>query len=144
VLGRKRAALHIFDQAMLPSGAKEHEPHHAENQYRKAGGDEEERKHRRPGLGLPRFGRRFDDLAVLSRCHADLDFPDVKYRRSFSGATYRRQRVILDDVPDVGAAMQGRVTSDQDAAVSAAAFSPARCPAGAALPRPATNGLRHG
>ena len=64
-------------RAFSVSGAEEHEPERAKDQYRKAGGDHEEGEHRWPGLGLPRFGRGFDGLTLLSRCHAGLDFLDV-------------------------------------------------------------------
>jgi hypothetical protein len=58
------------------SDAEEHEPDHAQDQDREAGGDKQERKYRRPGLCLPRFGWRFDDLALLLWCHGGLDFSD--------------------------------------------------------------------
>jgi hypothetical protein len=58
----------------LRSGAEEREPDHAEDQYRQPGRDGEEGKHRRPWFGLARFGRGFNDLALLSRCHGALDF----------------------------------------------------------------------
>jgi hypothetical protein len=65
-----------FD-ASVTSGAEEHEPDHTEDQHSEAGGDKEESKYRWPRLGLPRFGWRFDDLALLSCCHDDLDSFDV-------------------------------------------------------------------
>jgi len=55
--------------ASLGSGAEEHEPDHTEDQYREAGGDDEESKHRRPRLGQPRFGWRFNDVALSLCCH---------------------------------------------------------------------------
>jgi hypothetical protein len=67
---RRNAAIY---RAFASSGAEEHEPDHTENQHRESGGDKEERKHRWPRLGLSRFGWRFDDLALLSRCHGALD-----------------------------------------------------------------------
>jgi hypothetical protein len=78
------------------SGAEEHEPEHGQNQYGKAGRDHEQSEHRRPRPGLPRFGRGFDDLTLLSRCHAGLDFLDVApdFWREMPG-----QRVISVDVP---------------------------------------------
>jgi hypothetical protein len=54
------------------SGAKEHEPEDAEDQNGKAGGNNHECEDRRPGFGLTRFGRSFDDLTVLLRCHGSL------------------------------------------------------------------------
>lgn len=53
----------------LGSGAEEYEPDHTEDQNREAGGDEEESEHRRPTLGLPRFGWRFNDVVLLLCCH---------------------------------------------------------------------------
>jgi hypothetical protein len=58
------------------SGVEEHEPEHAKDQDRKAGGDGEKRENRRPRLGLARFGRGFNDLTLLPRCHGGLDFLD--------------------------------------------------------------------
>jgi hypothetical protein len=58
------------------SGAEEHEPDDAEDQDREAGGDKQESKYRWPGLSLPRFGWRFDDLALVLCCHGSLDFFD--------------------------------------------------------------------
>jgi hypothetical protein len=56
------------------SGTKKHEPENAEDQDRKSRGNRQEREHRRPRLCLPCFGRGFDDLTLLSRCHGGLDF----------------------------------------------------------------------
>jgi hypothetical protein len=82
------------------SGPEEHEPEHSQDQDRKAGGDREQGEHRRPRLGLPRFGRGFDGLMVLSRCHAGLDCLDVApdFWREISW-----QRMISDDVPGFAA-----------------------------------------
>ena len=55
------------------SGTEEHEPEHAKDQDRETGGRHKESEHRWPRLGLPRLGRGFDDLTLLSRCHAGLD-----------------------------------------------------------------------
>src|ERR1700732_4220415 len=59
------------------SGTEEHEPEHAKDQDREAGGRHKESEHRWPRPGLPRLGRGFDDLMLLSRCHAGLDSLDV-------------------------------------------------------------------
>jgi hypothetical protein len=56
------------------SGTKKHEPENAEDQDGKSRGNRQEREHRRPRLCLPCFGRGFDDLTLLSRCHGGLDF----------------------------------------------------------------------
>ena len=65
------------------SGTEEDKPDHTEDQYREAGGDKEESKHRWPRLGLPRFGWRFDDRALLLlSCHGGLDFFDGAPSRS--------------------------------------------------------------
>ena len=53
----------------LTLGPKEREPDDAENQDREARRDRQQREHRRPGFGLARLGRGFDDLPVLFRCH---------------------------------------------------------------------------
>jgi hypothetical protein len=63
----------LFRPALFFSGPEEREPDRAEDQDRKAGGDDKQSKHRRSWFGLPRFGWRFDDLTVLSRCHGALD-----------------------------------------------------------------------
>jgi hypothetical protein len=67
------------------SDAEEHEPDHAEDQDREAGGDKQESKYRRPRLSLPRFGWRFDDLALVLCCHGGLDFFDGAPSRSAQG-----------------------------------------------------------
>jgi hypothetical protein len=54
-------------------GTEEHEPDNAEDQDGKAGGNSEERKHRRSGLGLPRFGRGFNNLPLSLRRHDGLN-----------------------------------------------------------------------
>ena len=56
------------------SGTEEHEPEHAQDQDGEAGGGYEQGEHRGARLGLPRLGRGFDGLTLLSRCHAGLDF----------------------------------------------------------------------
>ena len=68
-----------FMSSNMPSvsDTEEHEPEHAQDQDREAGGGYEQGEHRGARLGLPRFGRGFDDLTLLSRCHAGLDFLDV-------------------------------------------------------------------
>jgi hypothetical protein len=78
------------------SDAEEHEPDHTEDQDREAGGDKQKSEYRRPGLSLPRFGWRFDDLALVLCCHGGLDFSMARQdvRRKMSG-----QRMISDDVP---------------------------------------------
>jgi hypothetical protein len=65
---------------MVPSGAEEHEPDRAEDEDREPGRDGEEGKHRRPGLGLAGFGRGFDNLTILSRCHGALSIPSIAAR----------------------------------------------------------------
>ena len=52
------------------SGTEDHEPEHAQDQDREAGGDYKQGEHRGTRLGLPRLGRGFDGLTLLSRCHA--------------------------------------------------------------------------
>jgi hypothetical protein len=81
------------------SGMEEREPEHAQDQNREAGGGYEQGEHRGARLGLPRLGRGFDDLTLLSRCHAGLDFLDV------AGVldAMSRQRRISDDVPGLAA-----------------------------------------
>ncbi|WP_213736756.1 hypothetical protein [Bradyrhizobium sp. dw_411] len=74
-----------------PSDAEEYEPDHAEDQDRKTGGDKQKSKYRRPRLGLPRFGWRFDDLllidlALMLCCHGGLDFFDGAPSRSAQDA----------------------------------------------------------
>ena len=83
------------------SGTEEDKPDHTEDQYREAGGDKEESKHRRPRLGLPRFGWRFNDAALLLCCHDALG--SLMLRQGLLGAlgaACREQRTISDDVPD--------------------------------------------
>lgn len=53
-------------------GAEEHEPDNAQDQDGKTGGNGEQRKHRRSGLGLPRLGRGFNNLTLSLRCHDSL------------------------------------------------------------------------
>src|SRR3954447_11887660 len=50
-------------------GPEEHEPDHPEDQHGKPDRDCEESEHRRAGFSLACFGRGFDDLPILSRCH---------------------------------------------------------------------------
>jgi hypothetical protein len=57
---------------MPGSGPKECKPENAQDQYRKPGGGREQGKNRGTGLGLACFGRGFDNLLVLSRCHWNL------------------------------------------------------------------------
>jgi hypothetical protein len=78
---------------------EEREPEHAQDQNREAGGGYEQGEHRGARLGLPRLGRGIDDLTLLSRCHAGLDFLDV------AGVldAMSRQRRISDDVPGLAA-----------------------------------------
>ena len=52
-----------------------------------------------PRFGLTSFRRSFDDAALLSCCH---DALDCVMSRAPSGASYRKQRVIPDDVPAPG------------------------------------------
>src|SRR3984893_8193392 len=59
--------------AIASSGAEEHEPDHAQDQYRKPGRDCKESENRWAGFGLAGLGRGFDDLTMLSGCHAALD-----------------------------------------------------------------------
>src|SRR3954447_286457 len=54
-------------------GPEEHEPDHPEDQHSKPNRDCEESEHRRAGFSLACFGRGFDDLPILSRCHRALD-----------------------------------------------------------------------
>jgi hypothetical protein len=63
--------------ASATSSVEENEPDHTKDQHSEAGGDKEESKHRGSRLSLPRFGWRFDDLALLSCCHGALDSFDV-------------------------------------------------------------------
>ncbi len=95
------------------SGSEEREPDRAEDQYRKAGGDDKQSQHRRSRLGLPRFGRRFDDLALLSRCHGALDFLCHAEAICSFGAGYRGQRVISDPVPALGPGNVGGVSRER-------------------------------
>ena len=72
------------------SGAEEHEPDNAEDQYRKPGRDHQEGEHRGARLGLARFGGGFDDPAPLSCSHGVLDSLGgvSALRREVSKATY--------------------------------------------------------
>lgn len=106
------------------SYAEKHEPDHTEDQYREAGGDEEQSKHRRPRLGLPRFGWRFDNVALLLCCHGALgslmlrQVLDVTTKPGGAfGTAYREQRTISDHVPNFEGcfAMSGRVSGKNDA-----------------------------
>lgn len=55
------------------SGAEERKPDDTQDQDRKAGGDRQEREHRWSGFGLPRLGRRLNDLTFLLRRHGSLN-----------------------------------------------------------------------
>ena len=109
--------------ASLRSYTEEYEPDHAEDQYREAGGDEEESKHRRPRLGLPRFGWRFNNVALLLCCHGALgslmlrQVIDVTKPGVAFGAAYREQRTVSDHVPNFECcfAMSGRISRKDDA-----------------------------
>src|SRR5260370_31617721 len=68
-----RASILSMSYAFLRSGTEEYEPDHTKDQYREAGGDKEESKHRWTRLGLPCFGWRFNDVALLLFCHDSLD-----------------------------------------------------------------------
>jgi hypothetical protein len=93
------------------SDAEEHEPDHAQDQDREAGGDKQESKYRRPGLSLPRFGWRFDDLALVLVlcCHGGLDF--FRWRANSFGARCCWQRMISGDVPGLTPVVLVQVTS---------------------------------
>jgi hypothetical protein len=60
-------------RASPASGAEEHEPDNAEDQYRKPGRDYQEGEYRGARLGLAGFGGGFDDPALLSCSHGVLD-----------------------------------------------------------------------
>ena len=65
-------------------GAEEHEPDDTQDQNGKAGGNCQKREHGGSRLGLPGFGRGFNDLMVpLLHCHGGLD---LTFRRSASVA----------------------------------------------------------
>jgi hypothetical protein len=82
------------------SGAEEHEPDRAQDQYCETRRDSEEGKHRRAGFALACFGRDFDDLIMSSRCHGALDsLMSLKTPVSSCGIMCRRKRMIPDDVP---------------------------------------------
>src|SRR5882757_11505799 len=94
VVGRFRSMLMRYHSA---SHAKEHEPDDRQDQDRKPGRDREQCEHRRARLGLPRFGRSFDDLTVSFRCHGDLSaqVPEIPA----IAAPLTSHRMIRTDVP---------------------------------------------
>jgi hypothetical protein len=104
--GHRRPAQKDLDGPRSLSGAKEHEPDHTQDQNGKAGGDYQEREHRRPGFGLPRLGRGFDDLTFVLHCHGSLNplSGGAVFGRSTEG-----QRLISDHVP---------AFADRDAAIA--------------------------
>lgn len=75
------------EQQFLVSGAKEHKPDHAKDQYRKPSRNREQREYGRPRLGLAGFGRALDDLILPSRRHGDLN---SCMRRETIGCSRRR------------------------------------------------------
>jgi hypothetical protein len=64
------------------SGAEERKPDDAQDQDRKAGGDRQQREHRRSGLGLSRLGRGLNDLTFSLRCHGSLNLHRSPARES--------------------------------------------------------------
>src|SRR5216683_7840459 len=85
------------------SGVVKYEPDRAKDQHREPGCDREQGEHRRPGLGLACLGWGFDDLIVPYRCHDTLDSLDNCAISVLAASTFRRKRLIPDQVPDFGA-----------------------------------------
>jgi hypothetical protein len=78
------------------SSAEERKPDDTKDQDREAGGNCQQREHRRSRLGLSRFGRGFNDLMVPLRCHGGLNLLSgcaVLCRGALG------QRFISNDVP---------------------------------------------
>lgn len=120
------------------SGTEEHEPEHAQDQDREAGGGYEHGEHRGARLGLPRLGRGFDGLTLRSRCHAGLDLLDVARMldaRCQGNACFQMMfRVLL---------RSDTASHEEESGCPRGQFRPSCCPCPEAgpTPRAAVNGV---